>query len=463
MSEEMSYQLADGRELRCTTTLRLLPGKREACLGTLDETPVFAKLFLDPQRGRRHWQRELDGIKALQRHGILTAELLYAGVVGDDIPLILLAQLPDPVTLKSAWDEATPAAAQQLLEDMTAILAQHHGAGICQTDLHLDNFVISEGQIYSLDGAGIKVVSGELDREPSLDNLALFLAQLPIEWDVLIAELLPLYAVTRGWHSAISVEEMHRRVEQARQRRWRKFKNKIYRDCTTFLCNRSTGRVEIVARRYMEPELELLLQDLDSSLQDELLLKRGNSSTVWRADIGGLPLVVKRYNVKGFWHGVKLGLRPSRAFRSWRSAHRLLFYGIPTPRPIAVLKTGRRGLSPTAYFVMERVAGIGAHSWFLDAAITIEEKRTMAARVVHLLQQLQRQRISHGDLKASNILIVDESVMLIDLDSMRRHGTEIGFKRAWKSDLRRFMDNWQGAPEVTELFRQALITVRTGS
>ena len=95
--------LEDGRILSCIETVRSLPHKRQVFLGDLDGRPVFAKLYLDPGRRQRHWQRELDGINAFQQRGILTAELLYAGAVGEErFPLIVLARLPEPVTLKAA-------------------------------------------------------------------------------------------------------------------------------------------------------------------------------------------------------------------------------------------------------------------------------------------------------------------------------------------------------------------------
>ncbi len=458
MPKEDNYKLADGRELCCTATVRSLPGKREACLGTLDGRAVFIKFFLDANRGNIHWQRELDGVRALQQRGILTAELLYAGVVGDDdLPLIVLVQLPEPVTLREAWDEADTTASHRLLEDMTTILAGHHMAGVCQTDLHLNNFVISEGKIYSLDGAGVIVIDGEFGLQAGLDNLALFMSQLTPRWAAFAPALYNHYLAQRGLEDGPGSGYLLQQIERLREWRWNRFKGKLFRDCTSFRCRKLPNRLEIVSRKYVGPELDALLSDPGSSLVDERkVLKKGNTCTVWTADVGVLRLVIKRYNVKGFWHGIKLGLWPSRAFRSWRSAHRLLFHGISTPAPVAVLRTGRRWSHLATYLFMEYVDGVGAHRWFLDAAVTIEEKRDIAVKIASLFRRLMEQGISHGDMKASNIMVVAGEVMLIDLDSMCRHVTDIGLRRAWRSDLRRFMANWSDAPELTELFRWAL-------
>jgi tRNA A-37 threonylcarbamoyl transferase component Bud32 len=458
MPKKDLYKLADGRELRCGETVRLLPEKREACLGTLEGRPAFIKIFLDANRGKIHWHRELDGVRALQQRGILTAELLYAGMVGNNnLPLIVFVQLSDPVTLQEALDGADHAASQQLLEEMTTILAGHHMAGVCQTDLHLNNFVISEDKIYTLDGAGIIVTEGEFSLQQGLDNLALFLAQLAPRWVASAPKLYRHYLAQRGQEQGPGSDYLARQIELLRRRRWDKYKGKLFRDCTSFRYRKSSDRLEIVATRHLSPELDSLLSDPDGSLVDGgQVLKKGNTCTVWTTDVAVLRLVVKRYNVKGLWHGIKLGVWPSRAFRSWKSAHRLLFHGISTPAPVAVLKRGRQGLRPVTYFFMEYIDGVGAHSWFLDAAVTTEEKSAVAAKIASLFRQLMEQRISHGDMKASNIMVVGNEVMLIDLDSMHRHVTTVGLRRAWRSDLRRFMANWDETPELAELFRQAL-------
>jgi tRNA A-37 threonylcarbamoyl transferase component Bud32 len=457
-SDQEVYRLDDGRQLCCSATVRLLPGKRKVCRGTLDGEPVFAKLYLDAGKGKKHWQREVDGIRAFQERGILSPRLLYTGTAGEgDWPVILLAAITDHQSLKDLLAVADPGSCENWLQEMAELLADHHRVGIEQTDLHLDNFVISQNRLYSLDGAGVRTVGGELEREASLDNFALFLSQLSPQWNPRMPELFERYAEKRGWAPPVGIEDLEQRVERARQRRWIKFRQKLFRECTAFRHSRSGSRTEIVSRLFQSPELEKLLNDPDSSLQREAqVLKRGNTCTVWSADAGDLPLVVKRYNVKNFWHGIKLSLRRSRAFRSWASAHRLLFHDILTPRPVALLENRRNRLRPVAYFLMERVDGIGANRWFPDAATTAEEKADVAARIARLLRKLLTQRISHGDLKASNILVVGKEVMLIDLDAMRSYGTERRFRRAWERDLQRFMANWQEMPELLELFEQAL-------
>jgi tRNA A-37 threonylcarbamoyl transferase component Bud32 len=458
MAEPNCYQLADGRELYCKETVRLLPGKRQVCVGTLDDQAVFAKLYLDPKRGKVHWQRELAGIQAFEEGGVLTAELLYAGELADSgWPVIVLARIPEPLSLKDVWEQVDGESRVRLLRRLVSVLARHHKAGLLQTDLHLDNFVLSGGNIYSLDGAGVTAIGRELGPDVSLENLALLIAQLYPEWESQVPVLYAAYLAERGWKKGPGREDLGRRVRRQRKGRWREFLGKLFRECTDFVCRKQPGRLEMVVREVLSPALEELLSDLDATFPGKgKALKNGNTCTVWAATAGELRLVIKRYNVKNAWHGIKLSTRRGRAFISWENAHRLRFYGIATPRPIALLKERRGLLQPVAYFIMEQVEGSGAHEWFSDSAVPWEQKQQMADRIGRLFGQLKDQRISHGDMKASNILLVDDEPMLIDLDAMCQHGGAGKFRKAWAKDMQRFLRNWEDVPELKELFTQAL-------
>jgi len=205
------------------------------------------------------------------------------------------------------------------------------------------------------------------------------------------------------------------------------------------------------------PELEHLLDDPDVSFPGVgQALKNGNTSTVWSTLVNGHDMVVKRYNVKGFLHGLKLSLRPSRGKRSWINAHCLQFYGIPTPKPVAFLKRRSRLLFPTVYHITELVKGEKAWHWFRSPAVSNEEKEQMAEKVVLVLQKMQQQWISHGDLKATNILIANGEAMLIDLDAMHKHTNTYRSNYALASDIQRFMKNWEDNDGLYKMFVNAL-------
>ncbi|MCK4502426.1 MAG: hypothetical protein KAU22_05280, partial [Desulfuromonadales bacterium] len=133
-------------------SLRYLPGKRLTASGKLQGKPVIAKLYLDPNHSKRHWTREQKGITALQKAGITTPALLFSGQLTDQIPVLILEQLPAAETALDVWHNLTDDKKQlDFMCQLLTELATHHQAGLLQTDLHLNNFLHSLGIWYTID------------------------------------------------------------------------------------------------------------------------------------------------------------------------------------------------------------------------------------------------------------------------------------------------------------------------
>lgn len=464
MPADKVYRLDNGKELNCLEVVRSLPGKRLVFLGEYSGDKVFAKLYLDPKRGTRHWRRERDGLSAFESHGITTAAILYAGRTEvQGLPVIVLKRLQGLESVRQAWDEADQGDREQILKRMVLLLARHHQAGLCQTDLHLDNFLLSEQEIFSLDGAGVRLHAGGVSRDARLENLGLLIAQLTLEWESRVPAMYDLYAEASGWRQGPGADVLLEKVRVARERRWKGLRGKLFRNCTAFTYTRHRDGFQVVANRYSGRGLFELLRHPDASYPGaDQALKNGNTCTLWPVTVDGLGLVVKRYNVKGFWHGLKLRLFPGRGERSWVNGYLLGFYGIPTPSPVALLKW-RSGLFPTTYLFTERVHAVSALEWFHDPAVATADKGVMAEQIACIFSKLYRQKISHGDLKATNILITEGRAMLIDLDAMRRHSSDAGFGKAWARDMRRFLQNWGEDEYLYGLFVKALESAGIGT
>jgi tRNA A-37 threonylcarbamoyl transferase component Bud32 len=324
--------------------------------------------------------------------------------------------------------------------------------------MHLENFMLSDDEIFSLDGAGVKFYQNGVDREVSLDNLAMFLAQLAPEWESMVPEVYNLYAAERDWQQGLGEKLLLDKVHRAREVRWKEFRKKLFRNCTAFSYTEHGDGFQVVANRYGGSELFELLRNPDSSFPgSEHAIKNGNTCTVWATKAGGLELVIKRYNIKDIWHGLKLRLLSGRGEHSWVNGHRLLFYGVATPNPVALLKR-RFGLFPATYLFTERVDAVSSKEWFSDRKISIDAKQGVANMVAGMFKTMRQQNISHGDLKASNILICDNKPVIIDLDAMRRHKSDSSFRKAWSKDMRRFMQNWEDDKELLGIFSNALKT-----
>ena len=196
----------------------------------------------------------------------------------------------------------------------------------------------------------------------------------------------------------------------------------------------------------------------DSLVTWQNLLKNGNTCTVAKVEIGNRPIVIKRYNIKSFWHGVSRAPRQTRAAVSWANAYRLKLLDIPTPNPIALIEERKLRLRGKAYFLCEYIDAPDAAQFFVEC--TDKNARSEAVKnIATLFYKLYLLRISHGDTKASNIKIVDNKPVLIDLDSMAQHSFSFTALKAHARDLRRFMQNWKQAPAMYNAFVKAFKVV----
>jgi len=73
----------------------------------------------------------------------------------------------------------------------------------------------------------------------------------------------------------------------------------------------------------------------------------------------------------------------------------------------------------------------------------LDQLASCADLLLQLLKQLYQLRLSHGDLKASNLLLFDRQLYVLDLDSMQKHRSARKFQRSFQRDVERLLQNWQ--------------------
>lgn len=447
-----------GERVVCSKILRCLPGKRLSGTGELAGRPVFVKLFIDPSRAKIHWQREITGVLSLTGKKIETPKLIRSGRHSDQgFYFCVFEYLVDARTLTSYWDEGEPKCRINLLLELTQLLAKHHQAGIVQKDLHLNNFLKANRIIYTLDGGDITLSPNTLSKQESFDNLAAFFAQFPPANDIHIEACVSCYGQSRNLiFDSEDIRQLNQLTETIRQQRKHEYLNKIKRECTAFVCHRRWYRFMVYSRKHGSDELLNLFAKPDQYMDRGTMIKKGNTCTVASVRLGQRTVVIKRYNIKNWRHAFNRAFRPSRAYCAWYNAHRLGFYGIETPTPIALLENRWGPLRRGAYFIAEYADGISSSDFFLNPKIDKQEKFAAAKNVTQLLLSLWKLKISHGDLKANNILLENGRVILIDLDSMQQHSRMMAFKRSWQKDMIRFFKNWAGSKEVKDLFERQL-------
>jgi tRNA A-37 threonylcarbamoyl transferase component Bud32 len=424
------FQLAvPGHEtLVCEEVYRHLPGKRLAFRAHWGGAMVLVKLFFQ----RKYFDRERAGLKAMAEAGVPCPKEVWS-LVDDEGGYFLATEfLDDAVSLQACYQGLSPGQLKQLLRDALGLISQLHRAGWMQADIHLDNFLLSQGVLHVIDGGGI-----ELLRSP-LGNLGLFFAQMTPGYDDLVSEVIDAYG-----EEVSSLEDFLSTVVRMREKRIKHYMAKTTRSCSQFEVTRPPGAFVAMVRSQMSDKLCRLMAEPEVAVGNAQFLKRGNTATVVKVSGNGIDWVLKRYNIKSFWHGLSRCFRPSRAWISWESAHRLELLGIATPTPLA-MRENRAGLfRREAYLVTECAVGDNLNTWLLkqrDAQLP----EWLNLEVYRLFDILWRSAVSHGDMKASNLIVSGEQLQVIDLDAVRWHRYKISFVRAYSRDLQRFMDNWQG-------------------
>ncbi len=434
--------LADGSEVVVARLLRVLPGKRIVGEGSWLGRRVLVKLFV-AAASARHWQQEKAGVEALERARIATPELLLAAPLPRGGHVLLTAYLDAAQSLADAWLAvallaAGDAAALGVLRPACHALGALHAAGLVQQDLHLGNFLRRDGEVFVIDGDAVRAVSpGQpLEAQAATRNLALLLAQLPIAWDDAWDALREAYRAGGGRLP----ETAQLKKEVARARAWRlaDFLGKTLRDCTLYAVARSASRFTALARGEVD-RLAPLLTSLDAAIVGGTLLKDGRTCTVAQVEQAGRTLVVKRYNLKNAFHFLERCWRPSRAWHSWREGHRLRFFGVATPEPLALVEERFGPLRRRAYLICAYCPGRN----LLELLSPDREPDDDVARaIISLFSSLHALRISHGDLKATNLLFYGGKVFVIDLDAVRQHRSQHTYAPAWARDRERLLRNW---------------------
>ena len=433
---------------------RLIPKKRLIVLGTWRSQTVVAKIFFT-HHAYKHALKETQGIEALNVANILTPKLLYQGPSKEGSIYVLIFE-----AIQNAHDiyelclqQAFTSETTGLLSKLITCIAAQHNAGLLQKDLHPDNFLFTYDKLYTIDGGSIKCHSHAIALPSSINQIALLLAQFPPSFDQYTPQLWNSYMQARGWETN---EKLLTQLKQTRQFQRKKrldfYLKKIMRNCSDFIMSKSLTHRFTCRRSDYTSQMQTLLMNIESAFRSpEKVLKAGRSSTVILYMLGDQPVVIKRFNIKSPGHYIKRCLQSTRAFSVWRNAHHLTLLNISTPRPIAFFENRLGPLRGTSYFISEFIPGDSLLKLSLDSSNHTHFNH-LAEKIQTLLHALWQQRISHGDLKSSNILLHNNQVYIIDLDAMRCHKRSKTFSYYVKKDFQRFLANWKTLPQYEKLF-----------
>ncbi|MEY3666567.1 MAG: hypothetical protein RL572_107 [Pseudomonadota bacterium] len=434
-------------------TFRVLPGKRVVALARWKDDLAVVKIFIARSRWEQHVQREVEGIGLLLDAGLPTPALLGSGQCLDgESGFVLLEYLAESDSVRERWDSSDEPGRKALLCDVVTLIARCHAHGLLQKDMHLDNFLLQGNALALLDAAALEQHAGDaegVDNVNSLRNLALFFAQFPLSNDPVVPALYEHYRALRpGAQISADASVLTALLHKKRMARLKLVWQKLFRETSANVCEQDVGHFLVRRRELSTPGWQRFIADPDAAMAGGVMLKDGNSSTVVQLRIDGRAVVVKRYNLKTWWHVVKRLFMPTRAARSWRNAHMLELLGIATPAPLLLLERRWGPLRREAWYVTEHVAGEEVQTLLLQTPVDTPQWQALLGQCRTLFSALRAYGIVHGDTKLTNFLLADGALQVLDLDAMRHESDARRLRRASESDIARFARNFTpGTPQ----------------
>lgn len=413
---------------------RVLPGRRVSGIGEFAGKRYFVKVFYGRQ-ARRYWHREVVGAALLAKAGVPTAAVLRQGATGDGAGFVVFYEVLEDIVPFGADDSDS-------IGQVVDVVAALHDANLVQTDVHLGNFVRCAKGMVAVDSDSIQPARV---LRAHFANFAMLLAQREPLCDAEVPRFWRRYARARGDYveSMGSSEQIAKLVVKQRKVRVARYVKKTMRECTQFHHVRDL-RVNILCERSHWQSLQRFCRFPESVFGEGTPIKLGNSATVVRLTVDDQDYIIKRYNVKGLAHRIRRWVK-KRARHAWQSGHKLAFLGIPTSRPMALVEQRVGWFVGVCYLVMPVC---GEHSLAEVVATDAGRFDDVAPHVVDILERLAAAGLEHGDLKATNFIVSDAGVVLIDYDALRP-----GSNRA---DIRRFLANWQESAELSARWRTVL-------
>lgn len=453
--------LHNSAPIQVEAIVRTVPRQRIVVRGVWNEQQVFAKLFYG-ERAKQHYLRDLSGVNYLVAANVSTPPLLYEGqssIDGAPAYVLIFTAIAGAVNAEQLLAVSDQQARFDLASELVRVVATHHQANLIQTDMYPKNFLVVEQQVYSIDGDGIRHYV-RLDLRTALHNLSLLLSKFDIlDMEYWFDDLLVIYMRTRGLGSSLHRTAVLRLTKIYREKVASAYADKkVFRQCADVNVHQYPHLVTARASHFENLVIPAQINELDAMMTEARMLKDGNTCTVALVRIGTTDVVIKRYNIKNLTHRMSRMLRQTRASISWANAYRLKFYGIETPSPIALIEQRNFSLRGKAYFLSAYVDAPDVAAYFAEMSETALREEAIKA-IVQLFYRLYLLKVSHGDMKFSNIKMLDTRPMLIDLDSMQQHRSEYFALKAHAKDVRRFMQNWKDDTSLYNAFLKAFKVV----
>ena len=129
--------------------------------------------------------------------------------------------------------------------------------------------------------------------------------------------------------------------------------------------------------------------------------------------------------------------------------------GIQVAEPVAVVEERWGPLCGRSWYI-SRYQGGEQLLDYLDADGWQERFQKIVKQITGFFRVMVDAGYSHGDMKATNLLVSEGLLYVLDLDASRQHRFSFTHRRALRRDRARFLKNWKNQPELSAAFSEQL-------
>jgi len=407
----------------------------------LPDVRAWLRQLVRPSKSRMEFDRAV----AVASRGVPTVEPLALGerrtILGACDSYLVTRALENTETLNSFLASTLapmPAPRHSRIRKRLAtaigeFVARLHDAGIRHDDLHAANILVrlsdtDDIKLFLIDLNAVRL-SPALDWQTSRDNLVLVARWFAPR--VSRADRLRFWrayyqarkfgAWPRGSHGHrehfVKAGEVERCALESTLTFWKNRDPRCFRSNKYFRRIRWPGVIGHAVADFDAHELAAFLADPDAPFRQPgiKLYKDSRGSTVAEIDCvhAGTQrsFIYKRFRVGSWTDPLASLVRPSPALRSWKFGHGFRERCLPTARPLMVLHRAKAGMHREAYLLTEKIDNaLDLHRFASHLATMPPEQsrpriRIAVDAVARALRHLHHWRLSHRDLKATNLII----------------------------------------------------------
>lgn len=181
------------------------------------------------------------------------------------------------------------------------------------------------------------------------------------------------------------------------------------------------------------------------------VLKADHFSSVLQIQTNGRDIIIKKELARSRLEFLTKGIRKSRAAKAWEMGRLLIGKNLETAESLALVEDYFLFFRTNSFFICSYIPGTLLRTYLDDPDITETDKKRAAKKTIEMIHCWHRTGVTHGDPKASNIIIHNDKLFLIDPENATVRPPGKASRRAIARDWAIVLHNWQKQPHIRQI------------